>query len=360
MAGQKPKYMVLTDWVKEQIAQERLLPGQKLSSEHELMAMFGMSRQTVRHAIGILEQEGIIERKRGSGTYINNQFERNREENTMNIAVITTYVDDYIFPAIIQEIEHIVSAAGYTIQISFTHNSIEKERSVLENILQKNMIDGMIIETTKSGLPNPNQDLYEQITRRKIPTVFLNSYYPGIPIPHVSLADQKAGQLITEHLIARGHKQIAAIFKADDGQGHKRYAGYVEAMIQHGIRIQDEHIVWIDTEDIGHMQTISRKILRRLRGCSACVCYNDEVASQLYVILEKHNIRVPEDISLISIDNSDLAELCEVPLTSAAYPVEEMGRKVAEQLLALIEDIDIDATYEFQPSLTERESVCNI
>ena len=58
--------------------------------------MFGVSRQTVRHAIGILETEGLVERVRGSGTYIEKRMGTARKP-TMNIAVISTYVDGYIF-----------------------------------------------------------------------------------------------------------------------------------------------------------------------------------------------------------------------------------------------------------------------
>ena len=54
------KYMELVKWIKEQIFSENLLFGQKLYSENELKDMFGVSRQTVRHAIGILEKEGIV------------------------------------------------------------------------------------------------------------------------------------------------------------------------------------------------------------------------------------------------------------------------------------------------------------
>lgn len=357
MAGQKPKYLVLVDWVKEQIEKGELIPGQKLHSENELTAMFQISRQTVRHAIAILENEGIIEKKRGSGTYINNLFQKERGKSTMNIAVITTYVDDYIFPGIIQAVEKVVSKAGYTIQLSFTHNSVEKERAVLHNILQKNMIDGIIMETTKSGIPNHNVDLYDEIIRRDIPVVFLNSYYPDVSLPHVSLDDRQAGKMITEYLIGQGHDRIAGIFKADDGQGHLRYAGYVDALISHNIRVRDEHIIWVDTEDVNNLNIISKKILNRLKNCSACVCYNDEVAKMMLSILKKGGIKVPEDMSLTGIDNSDLAELCEVPLTSVVYPVGQLGEKAAENLLALIEDKEFDANYEFEPFIKVRQSV---
>ena len=66
MRQQEPKYILLINWIREKISTKELRPGSKLYSENELSAMFGVSRQTVRHAIGILETEGLVERVRGA------------------------------------------------------------------------------------------------------------------------------------------------------------------------------------------------------------------------------------------------------------------------------------------------------
>ena len=133
MRQQEPKYILLINWIREKISTKELRPGSKLYSENELSAMFGVSRQTVRHAIGILETEGLVERVRGSGTYIEKRMGTARKP-TMNIAVISTYVDGYIFPPMLQGIVQKLSAEGYTTQITFTGNQINNERKILELI----------------------------------------------------------------------------------------------------------------------------------------------------------------------------------------------------------------------------------
>jgi len=55
MAQELPKYLVLVNWMKEQVMSGHLKYGEKIYSENELSAMFGISRQTVRQAVGILE-----------------------------------------------------------------------------------------------------------------------------------------------------------------------------------------------------------------------------------------------------------------------------------------------------------------
>ena len=159
MKQHEPKYISLVNWIKNKISIRELHPGDKLYSENELSEMFGLSRQTVRHAIGILEEEGLVERIRGSGTYVGSRRGTIRKK-TMNIAVISTYVDGYIFPPTLQGIVQTLSAAGYMTQIAFTNNRVENERRILEGILEKDNVDGVIVEATKSALPNPNLEYY--------------------------------------------------------------------------------------------------------------------------------------------------------------------------------------------------------
>ena len=111
-----------------------------------------------------------------------------------------------------------------------------------------------LLRATKKRPPSPNIGYYKQIQNMGLPLAFLNSDYPEIDAPCVSLDDRQAGRLVTEHLIQCGHERIGAIFKSDDGQGHRRYAGYVEALMKAEIKNEGERIVWIDTEDLRHLK----------------------------------------------------------------------------------------------------------
>lgn len=350
-----PKYLKVAKWIKDKVESNELKSGEKLYSENELSSMFSMSRQTVRHGIDILVQEGIVERIQGSGTYIKKDVYS--RPKTLNIAVVTTYVDRYIFPNVIKAIETVLSNAGYSTQIAFTDNTLEKESAILNKFLESNSIDGLIIEPTKSGIPNPNIKLYETLKKRGIPIIFINSYYPDLDLPHVSMDDREAGLLAVNHLIKSGHTKIGGIFKADDRQGHFRYSGYIKGMLDAGLKINEKNIIWIDTEDINHMEDNEKRIISRLEGCTGCVCYNDEVAGPFVEICRKNNIYIPEQLSIVSIDDSDLATYCEVPLTSVAYPIMELGQKAAQNLLELIKDRSYDANHEFSTKITIRDSV---
>lgn len=357
MAEEKAKYEEIADCIMEEVRAGTLQPGEKIYSENELVAMFGVSRQTARHAVSVLEQRGIVRRKRGSGTYISGGEKTDRSGRTMRIAIMTTYVDEYIFPSMLKEMEGRLSRAGYALQIAFTHNTVEKERMILKGFLKEGTVDGIIAEPTKSGLPNPNLEIYRELERKNIPVLFLNSSYPELDAVHVSLDDYLAGKMVTEHLLQCGHRKIAGIFKSDDGQGHKRYAGYMDALMEQEIKVKGTRIAWFDTCELKEMKEDAARYLRRISNCTACVCYNDEVASQLVGICKEAGIRIPEDLSIVGIDNSDLAGRCEIPLTSARNPVKELAGIAAARMLEMLQGSCGEESVELKPELVIRKSV---
>lgn len=354
------KYQQIVDWVRSRLSSRELQPGEKLESENELSEMFQVSRQTVRHALKVLHQEGLIETRRGSGTYIRNpETDRNVWGVSRTINIISTYVDSYIFPRIIQSMGQTLGMAEYSINLMFTQNQLEAERKILKKILAEGSREAIIAEPVMSGLPNPNIELYRKLQNRGIPVLFFHSFYPELPIPHVIVNDNMAGQIATEYLLSRGHRDIAAIFKVDDGQGMERYKGYLKALMQADIPVNSSRVIWIDTETQRNLAEITSWIVKRMEGCTACVCYNDDVAHSLTAILQENRIRIPEEMSLVSIDNSELANLNSVSLTSVSHPMEKLGKKVAENMLRLLSDPGFDANYEFTPELIARESVCD-
>ena len=349
------KYQELIDYVYNLIDDGTLKSGDRLFSENELSAMFHISRQTVRRAIGELEENGVVKRIRGSGTYIGD----NRQENLKKrnrIAVVTTYVDSYIFPKTIQGIEKVLSEHGYFVQIAFTNNTLEREKSVLEDMISQDDVAGVIVEGTKSGLPNPNLFLYRKLMKQRIPILFFNTFYPELDVPHVSLNDVEAGSKAVQFLIEKGHKDIGAILKLDDGQGRLRYLGYLNAMEAAGLPVKDSRMIWIDTEESRQLSLCMDRILSRLEGCSAVLCYNDQVAFQLIHLLRERKIAIPEQLAVISIDDSDLARHSEVPITSLPHPKEKLGETAANHLLEMLNGRYKNATFEFSTRVVERES----
>lgn len=355
------KHILLSEWIKSNIEDGTFLPGKKIPSEHELASQFNYSRQTVRQAIGNLVTEGILTREQGSGTYVALLKPKAPLKKTMRIGVITTYLDDYIFPSIIHGIDEILTSSGYTLSLGITHNKPADEENCLRQMIQTG-VDGIIIEGTKSALPNSNIHLYNQLKEQQIQTVFINSFYGNDCDSYVVMDDIKSGKLVTDYLIQNGHGKIGGILKSDDIQGIKRYEGIVNSLKEKEIPINDKSIIWYTTEDLNYLfnGTMDSIILDRLSDVTSVVCYNDQIASKLIQLLKRNNLKTPDDISIISFDNSFLAKEMVCNLTSVVYPSKKIGKKAATMLLARINNNSLKESIKIEPTLKIRGSVKSI
>lgn len=357
---EQPKHVLLSDWIRERIKNGTFPNGSKLLSENELALHFSYSRQTVRQAIGTLVNEGILERRRGSGTYV--VFNRSKKQPmTNNIAVITTYLDSYVFPGVIQGIDRVLSVNGYNMKLGITYNKSKNEANVLESMLESG-VDGFIIEPTKSALPNPNNTLYQEILKSGLPVLFINGYYSSLDIPCVSMDDYAGGRKNAQYLIDHGHEKLFGIFKSDDIQGHFRFSGFVNTIKENGLCYDDNSVLWFVTEDMEQIFDADNdeRLLRRLENSTGIVCYNDEVASLLVEMLKRNGKSVPDDFSVVSFDNSNLATAGGLSLTTIDYKGDLIGQKAAKQMLELIHGAEKRMGYSVMPELVERDSVKGI
>lgn len=353
----KTKYFLLMEQLKEDMASGKIKPGDKLPSENELSARENISRHTVRKAFSILEQEGYVEAIHGKGTFC---VQRMRHTgNSKNIAVVTTYISDYIFPRLIQGMDKVLTAQGYSIILKNTNNSRVKEAAVLEELLTKD-IDGMIIEPSKSQMFCKHTHLYQEMERYQIPYVFIQGIFDQMEEhPHILMDDCRGGYLVTQHLISLGHKKIAGVFKADDTQGKQRHKGYVLALQEAGIAYDPDLVIWFHTEDRKKKPAMMIQKMVSKQQLDGVVCYNDQIAVEVIKTLERLNLKVPEDISVTGYDDSAIAVSDGIQLTTIAHPQEKLGEMAAELLLELLRGIpekESQVTRLIRPELIIRNS----
>jgi GntR family transcriptional regulator of arabinose operon len=351
----QPLHHIVTETLIKQIKDGTYKEGNKIPSENELAKKLEISRQTVRHAINTLEQKGYVYRIQGSGTFVGHKF---KKSETKTIGVIITYLNDYIFPSIIQGIDSVLSAKGYTMNLGITHNKIEKEYQALQRMLL-NGVDGIIIEGTKSALPNLNTALFQQLKKEGIPYIFINGNYDNTGNGYVLLDDVKASQTVCEELIMNGHTDIGGIFKSDDIQGQKRYQGFINKMKQHQLSISDESIIWYTTEDLDYLfcGKLDSVVLERLENVTGIVCYNDEIAAALIKLFKRNSVDYQNKYSIISFDNSTIASSSVYDLTSYEYPCALMGETAAEAILKIVSGEEQKVIKKLNGFLKKRHSV---
>jgi len=355
------KHAILSQWIKENITSGTFSLGDKIPSENELASQFEYSRQTVRQAIGTLVAEGILVREQGSGTYVRIPSRKTSTDRTMRVGVITTYLDDYIFPNIIHGIEEVLTDNDFTLSLGITHNKPSDEENCLQQMMLSG-VDGFIIEGTKSALPNANERLYSLLNEKNIPTVFINGYYSNYCDSYIVMDDVKASEMLTDILIQNGHTHIGGIFKSDDIQGLKRYEGLLKTTRANNIVLNDTSIIWYTTEDFRYLfdGSFDHVILERLKGITAVICYNDLVAAALIRLLKRNGQIVPEDISLVSFDNSFLAKQMVCNLTSVVFPFKKIGKLAAQLLLKRMSNPLISEKVMLEPTVKIRQSVKKI
>ena len=349
------KYEQVKIGIMEFIETGKYLPNQRISSESELTHKFGVSRHTVRKAINDLVNEGFLYTEQGSGTFCADRNIKQPPEKT--IALLTTYISNYIFPSIINGVESYLSSKGYTLLLYSTNNDVKKEKTCLENILNRN-VAGVIVEPTKSNFYNPNLPFYLNFERNNIPYLMINAYYPELEPYRLTVDDEAGAYIATEHLIKLGHTHIAGVFKADDQQGVRRMQGFIRAHRKYNIPILSNMIISYTTLEKNNMLNEEfRRLIDSDQRPTGIYFYNDEIAVDALNILREFEINVPDDISIVGFDDSSLATASEVKLTTVSHPKFEMGRQAAETIIRLIEHKgEGNPSIMYKPKLILRQS----
>ena len=148
--------------------------------------------------------------------------------------------------------------------------------------------------------------------------------------------DELGASLAVDHLVSQGHRKIAHIEGAPSSTARYRRAGYEAAMVRHGLT--DEITVQPGdfTEDGGYRA--AKLLLSRPDRPTAIFAPNDLVATGALSAADELELKVPQDVSIIGYDNTHLAAIRHISLTSVDQPRRDMGRVAAELLCSRIED----------------------
>ena len=352
-----PKYKQVINWIEEKIYNGEYVVGKQIPTEIQLTKCFNVSRHTIRQAINYLEQEGIVERIQGRGTFVVEKI-KNQRGISRHIGIIITYLNDYIFPEIIHGIESVLTDNDYSMSLKITNNNTHKEAIALQQLLN-DQIDGLIIEGTKSALPSPNLKQIHSFHKSNIPLVFINGFYNSYEDSYIVMDDVKSAEILTQYLIDQGHHNIGAIFKSDDIQGIKRYEGFVRCLQKNNLLLKDEKVLWYTTEDVDSLFNgdFDTYISKRFKNSSALVCYNDEIASKIINLFHRQDIKMPENYSIVGFDNSQLSYPELYNLTTITYPARQIGQTAAKVLLGMLKNPKNKKKIKINPKLIIRGSV---
>lgn len=331
------KYNTIYSWVVDNIQDGSFPYNTKLPSEAKLCHQFQVSRQTVRNALKRLADAGYIRSVKGSGSYVS----KHTRPHSRKIGVMFTTISGYICADIFNGLESELTAQGYSIQLELSHNCVENETRFLQKMLQSN-VSGLILEPSKSSFPSPNAQLYRKLDGMGIPYVFVNGYYSNVPANAVVWDDENIAYKLTRHLIESGHPKIGCFFRFDEMQGGLRYLGYARALQDSGLNLDEQVICWYDINNESNFVTrnassIEYTLDHIVKNCTAMICYNDIIAGTIINKLRARGVVVPEQMTIVSFDNSDLVQFFGIEgFLSFNHPKHRIGRCAAELLLKQI------------------------
>ena len=356
--AEQPKYLQVADTLRQEIAEGVFRDGQTLMTEEELRMRFDVSRQTIRQAISLLEADGLVDRRRGSGTYV--RHGPRRRQGIIHVGVITTFITDYIFPSIAQGIESVLNENGAVLSLNAMYNDVKTERDILERMLEE-PVDGLIMEGCRTAKETPNRDVLSKFAQRNIPVLFVNGYYPGMEhIPHVVMDDYSGGRMAAKTALDKGYTRPAGLFKTDDLQGKERLNGFLDELHARGIEVPEERLLCFSTEERNDLfdsakgQALQDLLVRHEADC--LVCYNDIFASQFMTSLMAKGLKIPEELGIIGFDNATFSAMLHPALTTLGHPKDRLGALAAQKILRMIAG-ERESSVNMNWTLIERESL---
>lgn len=253
-----------------------------------------------------------------------------RERRTRIVLVMLSSLANTFCSKVIRGIEKEAAKNGYNIMICATGDSKESEQVYL-NFVRNKMADGMIIlNSTLSG-----QEMKEYSAQ--FPVVQCSEYTDTQTTPFVSIDNRAAAYDAVSHLIRSGRRKIAYL-GVDNGliSSRLRLEGYRAALSDNGIPF-DEDLVLCGNYGYRKAIRVVNDFLKRKIPFDAVFAISDRMAAGSISALRAVGLNVPQEVSVIGFDNTDITYMFEPNITTVAQPQNEMGECAFRLLMQLFE-----------------------
>ena len=359
----EPKYLQLKRIITSYLDEEHYQADQKIPTEIELAEQFHVSRGTVRQSLAELVNEGVIYKKHGLGTFFSGKRAAEVRAQSGLIGVLTSVMFSYIYPQVIKGIHDVLAQSGHNLVVADLECDSKERYSRLERMLTRGL-DGLIFEPHSGSERFQDTREFALLKSLTIPVVVMGWIFENSGLSCISLDDLEGGFRATTYLIEHGHRRIACIYPSNHEPGILRYQGYRKALETHDIpcdsrfekssksmsRQTHPHPAYLLTQDLLTMGD---------ERPTAIFFFNDYAAMQGYAAIRDAGLHIPDDMSVIGYDDSYLATMADVPLTSVVHPKNEIGKWAADMLLKQLETHGRNTPRQMilHPSIAVRDSV---
>lgn len=336
----KTKFEQVRDSLREMLLSGQLSPGSRFYSENKLTSMFGVARMTVNKALTVLENEGLLNRVQGKGTFVAKRVDKLRSERDavrrQPIALVTSFRPQDVNSLALtcmQCINYIDDKAyddGYSVTV-FNLQGYDRITDEVINELSSNKYSSILLY----HLPEC-ADFENEILRLKKATstpIVLGGEISEL-VDCIDYDQYWIGWRGGDYLMELGHRKLAFLgYHSDFSWMHDRIAGFTSAC-EAGFETCESHRIFYISGNrycSGSMDVLAGIFDDIVSSCTALMCANDELVSMFMEIASQRNIKVPEDISIIGADDNIVSR----DLNITTFKI--TGDEIARSCLDIIE-----------------------
>lgn len=297
-----------------------------------------------------------------SKNYIPNIFAKGFRKHKSNIiGVIVPNITHYFTATIVRGILEQASVQGYRVIISESNDDVNKQNEMFHTMIQFG-VDGILASLTKMTRDIGN--ILPIIDT--LPLILFDKVSDKIPCTQITINDEDAAFNAVEHLINIGKKRIAIIKEREFSYtSEKRYAGYLRALKEHQIEVDEKIIISVDDISLTQGKRMANILLSIKNRPDAIFAITDSAAIGVIQTLNKFNIKIPEDIAVVGFSNSRNATIIKPNLTTVNQPGNTIGKTATKYLIQEIEnendnDVIVKKTIEIKTELIVRESTFSV
>ena len=245
---------------------------------------------------------------------------------TKTIGLIVPSVADPFFSTAAAAIQNVAREHGTLVLLAASDNQHAREREQITTLIQRR-IDGLILTPSEAAVP-------DMLRHAGFPVVCFDRPFPGDSLPCVLSDNYGGAKAATEYLVERGYKRILCL--AGDPKlftSQRRVRGHRDVIRDAGL----PYLAVLDIQDYASVEAAVMPYLSGANRIDAIFCIKNAITVDVYKLLHRAGVRIPEKMALLGFDDFDLADTLQPPITVVRQPVEAMATKAAELLFEALE-----------------------
>jgi len=248
---------------------------------------------------------------------------------THTLGLIVTDISNPFFSNIARIVEDEADRHGYTLIIGSSDENAEKSRKLIETMISR-QVDGLIIVPAEGS-----EAQIERLVRDKFPLVLIDRDFPGIQTNSVTSDNFNAAFEAVSYLCAHGYKRIGLVtYDAELENIKDRQKGYREALKKYRLKAAKSFEIAVRYEEV--KQDLSEKLLRLIEPdlqVDAIFFATNSLAIEGLRLLRAHNISIPEDLSIVSFDETDAFDFLPSAIPFVRQNLSGIGAEAVKLLL---------------------------